>query len=76
MNEMDGVAQLFEMSQVAEEIVIIESNLHPQSTGTVLCVICMHFIYNLTDPLDCILLANETITALVIVLSIIPFIAC
>lgn len=54
---MDGVARSLEMSQVAEEMVILPP-----------VIVIMHFICNLTDRPVCILLSNEMVTVVVIVL--------
>lgn len=55
-----GLAQLFEMSEVAEEITIPPP---PHSPGRASVSVIMHFICVLTDLPDCILRANEVVAA-------------
>lgn len=45
----------------------LTSSVHWVNRHSIVSVVIMHFICSLTDLLDCILLANEMVTVLVIV---------
>lgn len=64
---MDGVAQPLENVTSGGRDIHLTSPLHWVNRHGIVSVVIMHFICNVTDLLDCILLANETVTVLVIV---------